>query len=287
MSENVVPFTSPKNRRQASPPRVLAVTSGKGGVGKTHTTLNLACALSKNNHKVMVMDADLGLGNIDVMLGLSPKMNLSHVINGEATLNDIVMRGPHQILVVPASSGLAELTTLSIQAYADVIHSFSDLIWPLDYLLIDTAAGISPMATVYAKAAHEVIVVITEDPSSLADAYALIKLIHQDSGIHKFLVVCSMVSDVKAGERLFSKLTKVTSQFLNLELTLLASVPFDPRIKKAALNHQLISDSEEDGPAKQSFKLMAEKLNNLPKLALPNGGLEFFLERFYSAKGES
>jgi len=283
MITNVIPFGG--TQKNTLPPRVLAVTSGKGGVGKTLISLNLACAMSKQKKKIMIMDADLGLGNIDVMLGLKVRKNLSHVINGEATLNDIVMRGPHQILVVPASSGLAELTTLSLQTHKEVINGFSDLIWPLDYVFIDTAAGISPMVTVYTQAAHDVIMVVTEDPSSLADAYAMMKLMHQSASTNKFYIIPSMVNTELAGKKLFEKLTKIASQFLNIELKFLGSIPFDPLIKKAAMHHQLVVDLEGPSPAKLAFMQIAEKLIHLPRLTVPHGGLEFFLERFYSAKG--
>jgi flagellar biosynthesis protein FlhG len=167
------------------PVQVIAVTSGKGGVGKSNVTVNLAVTLAQSGNKVMIMDADMGLANIDVLLGLSPGQNLSHVINGECTLEETIVEGPSGIKIVPASSGIAMMSDLTPAQNAGVIRSFSELTEPVDVLLIDTAAGLSDSVVSYTRAAREVIVVVCDEPASITDAYAMVKVMNRDYGVER------------------------------------------------------------------------------------------------------
>ena len=178
-----------RQMKSTRPVRVIAVTSGKGGVGKSNIAVNLAVGLAQTGEQVMIMDADMGLGNIDVLLGLSPRLNLSHVINGECSLEDTIINGPSGIRIVPASSGVAAMSDLTPAENAGIIRSFSELTYPVDTLIIDTAAGLAESVTSYTRAAREVVVVVCDEPASITDAYAMIKVMNRDYGMHRFHIL--------------------------------------------------------------------------------------------------
>ena len=179
--------------RESSYTHVITVTSGKGGVGKTNVVANLAVALSRAGKEVLVLDADLGLGNIDVLLGLVPRYTLEHVLAGSHHLSDIVIPGPAGIQVLPASSGLPQLTSLSDAQQLLLQSELEEVAKTVDVLLIDTGAGISPNVTYFASAAQETVVVISPEPTSLTDAYALIKVLCRQHRERRFKVLVNMV----------------------------------------------------------------------------------------------
>ena len=183
--------------------------------------------------EVMLLDADLGLANIDVLLGLYPQYNLSHVIKGERTLEEVVLTGPEGLRIVPAASGVQSMAELTPMQHAGVIRAFSELSFPLDVMLIDTAAGISDSVISFTKAAQEVIVVVCDEPTSLTDAYALIKLLNRDYGLQRFRVVSNMVSSAQIGRDLYKKLLRVTDRYLDVTLDYMGMVPNDDYLKKA------------------------------------------------------
>ena len=168
------------------PVKVIAVTSGKGGVGKTNLSVNLGTALAQGGRGVLLMDADLGLANVDVLLGLSPRRNLSHVIAGEATLEEIIVQATDGLSVIPAASGVQRMAELAPAEHAGLIRSFSELSQDIEYLIVDTAAGISDSVMSFARAAREVLVVVCDEPSSITDAYALIKVLNRDHRVQHF-----------------------------------------------------------------------------------------------------
>ncbi|HHJ80971.1 MAG TPA: MinD/ParA family protein, partial [Candidatus Tenderia electrophaga] len=188
------------------PVRVIAVASGKGGVGKTNISVNLGLAMVAEGKKVMLMDADLGLANIDIMLGLHPEYNLSHVIKGERTLEEIIVDGPKGLQIIPASSGTQNMAELTPAEHAGVIQAFSEVGHDLDVLIIDTAAGIADSVISFTRAAQEVIVVVCDEPTSITDAYALIKLLNRDYGIQRFRVLSNMAHSMQEGRELFNKM---------------------------------------------------------------------------------
>ena len=162
--------------------RVMAVTSGKGGVGKTNVSVNLAAAMINNGKDVMLLDADLGLANIDVLLGLNPTYNLAHVLNGSRSLEEVIVKGPGGLKIIPAASGIKNMANLSPAEHAGLIKAFSELSDRLDVLVVDTAAGISDSVISFTRACQEVIVVVCDEPASITDAYALIKVLSRDYG---------------------------------------------------------------------------------------------------------
>jgi len=259
--------------------KVIAVSGGKGGVGKTNVSLNTAISLGQLGQRVLVLDADLGLANVDVMLGLRVKRNLSHVLSGECELDDIIIKGPAGINVIPATSGTQSMVDLTPAEHAGLIRAFSDMNTKFDVLIVDTAAGISDMVLSFCRASQDVMLVVCDEPTSITDCYALMKLLSRDHGVFKFKVVANMVRSPKEGQQLFGKLSKVTDRFLDVALELVGVIPFDENIRKSVRKQQAIVEAYPNSPAAIAFKSLAGKLIRWPVPKQPSGHLEFFIEQ--------
>ncbi len=266
--------------------KVIAVTGGKGGVGKTNVTLNLAMAMAQMGKKVLVLDADLGLANCDVMLGLRVERNLSHVLSGEAELDDILVTGPFGIKIVPATSGTQSMTELSPAEHAGLIRAFSELKTQFDILLVDTAAGISDMVLSFSRASQDVLVVVCDEPSSITDAYALMKILSREHAVQKFKIVANMVRSLKEGQELFAKLSRVTDRFLDVTLELVATIPFDENVRKAARKQKAFIEAFPKTPASLAVKTLATRAVQWPVPPSASGHLEFFLEQLVQSQHE-
>jgi len=269
------------------PVRVLAIASGKGGVGKTNVSVNLAVALAARRKKVMILDADLGMANIDVMLGLHPKLNLSHVINGQCELKDILLTGPLGIKVVPASSGTEVMAHLSEAQHAGLIRAFSELDENIDTLIIDTAAGISASVVSFCKASQEVLVVVCDEPASITDAYAMMKMLSREHGVQRFRVLANMASSVQEGRMLYEKLSRVTNRFLDVTLSFYGVLPFDQYLRKAVQQQKPVVEAFPRSRSAIAFKNLALKADKWPMPANASGHLEFFVERLIYATKEN
>ena len=261
------------------PVRVIAVASGKGGVGKTNVSVNLGLAMVAEGKKVMLMDADLGLANIDIMLGLHPEYNLSHVISGERTLEEVIVDGPNGLKIIPASSGTQSMAELTPAQHAGVIQAFSEVGHDLDVLIIDTAAGIADSVISFTRAAQEVIVVVCDEPTSITDAYALIKLLNRDYGIQRFRVLSNMAHSMQEGRELFAKMVRVTDRFLDVTLDFMGTVPYDEYLRKALQKQKAVIDAYPRSKAAMAFKTLAKRADNWPIPRSAGGHLEFFVER--------
>lgn len=261
------------------PVKVIAVSSGKGGVGKTNVSVNLGAQLASMGREVLLLDADLGLANVDVLLGLSPKYNLSHVLDGEATLEEIFVPGPNGMHIVPAASGIQRMAELSHAEHVGLIRSFSELSHALDYLIVDTAAGISDSVMSFARAAREVLVVVCDEPSSITDAYALIKLLNRDYGLSRFRVLANMTQSPEEGRNLYAKLTKVTERFLDVALQYVGAIPADELVRKAVQKQRAVYEAYPRSRCAQAYRAIAQKVDSWPLPANPRGHLEFFVER--------
>ncbi|MEM5786046.1 MAG: MinD/ParA family protein [Syntrophobacteraceae bacterium] len=227
--------------KRSKPVRVIAVSSGKGGVGKSNVVINLALSFDRMGLKVLIMDADLGLANIDVLLGLAPKYNLSHVLNGSKRMEEVLVNGPGQVKIMPASSGIQELTRLTDEQKLLLLEMFESIETEIDVLLIDTSAGISDTVLYFNLAAHEKIVVVTPEPTSLTDAYALIKVLYSKYGERHFRVLVNQCRNEASGKNIFSKISKVADHFLDgLSLDYLGAIPHDIMITKSVLQQRAL-----------------------------------------------
>lgn len=275
---------------EGKPARVMAVCSGKGGVGKTNVACNLAVALSMRGNDVCLLDADVGLANVDVLLGLQPRLNLSHVVSGEAPLEATMLRGPQGIRIVPAASGKFEMTDLQAASQAAIVQAFSTLERQPDVLLVDTAAGISPSVARFVQAAQDAIVVLQDEPASLTDAYALIKVFSQSYGMTRFNVVTNRSPSTAAGRGLFDKLLRVTDAYLDVALRHLGDIPEDRYLVKAVQEQRAVSDVYPLSAAGSAFQKLAACVDRLPQRAEASGAIQFFFERLLErapqARGE-
>jgi flagellar biosynthesis protein FlhG len=268
-----------RNMRAIKPVRVIAVTSGKGGVGKTNLSVNMSVALAQMGRRTILMDADMGLANVDILLGLSPKFNLSHVLKGEKTLNEVMLSGPGGLKIIPASSGVQRMSELSTIEQAGLIRAFSELDRQLDVLIVDTAAGISASVVNFARACQEILVVVCDEPTSLTDAYAYIKLLNRDYGLNNFHIIANMVQSPQHGQTLFNKLTKVTDRYLDVNLQYAGSVPMDDYLRKAVQKQTPVVEAFPQSKAALAFKNLARKIDQWPVKSQAGGYLEFFVER--------
>ena len=251
--------------------KVIAVTGGKGGVGKTNVSLNLAVSLAEQGKKVLILDADLGLANVDVMLGLRTEKNLSHVLSGECELDDIVITGPRGIGIIPATSGSQSMVELDPIQHAGLIRAFSEMRTDFDILIVDTAAGISDMVLSFARAAQDVIAVVCDEPASITDAYALIKLLSREHGVFRIKVVANMVRNLREGQELFAKLTRVTDRFLDVALELSAIIPFDENVRRSVRKQRLVTELFPQSPASLAYRTLANKALTWPIPNQPGG----------------
>jgi len=268
-------------RRMADPKpvRVITVASGKGGVGKTNVSANLAMSLTNMGKKVLLMDADLGLGNVDVMLGVHPVHNLSHVISGERTLEEVIVEGPAGIKIIPASSGVKNMAELTPEEHVGLVRAFSEIGNELDVLLIDTAAGISDSVITFSRAAQEMLIVVCDEPASITDAYALMKVLNTEHGIQRFRILVNMVHSVQQGRELFGKLLKVTDKFLDVTLDFVGTVPFDDYLRKSVQRQRAVCDVYPRSRSSLAFKKLAQAVEKWPRVSHASGHLEFFIER--------
>jgi flagellar biosynthesis protein FlhG len=271
------------------PVRVIAITGGKGGVGKTNISANLGVALAEMGRRVMLLDADMGLANLDVVLGLHAHKNLSHVMRGESTLEEIIVTGPKGMRVVPGASGIQRMAEMSPAENAGLIHAFSEVANDVDVLLIDTAAGISDVVISFSRAAQEQIVVVCDEPASITDAYAIIKLLNRDHGISRFQILANMVKSVQEGRDLYNKMCRVTDQYLDVMLNYMGSIPYDEQLRKAVKSQKPVVEAYPRSRVAQAFKNLAKKADNWPVPTGVSGDLQFFVERliqFSSQYGE-
>jgi len=276
-------------RKITAPPRpvkVIAVASGKGGVGKTNVTVNIGVALAASGKQVLLMDADLGLANIDVMLGLHPQYNLLHVLDGSRTLEEIIVEGPAGLKIIPAASGVQKMAELSPAEHAGMIQAFSEMDQHIDILMIDSAAGIADSVISFTRAAQEVIIVVCDEPASITDAYALIKLLSRDYKVERFHIIANMATNIQEGRELFNKISMVCDRFLNVSLDFMGIVPFDDDLRRAVKKQRAVVDYLPRSKSATAFTHLAKKIEHWPVMKQPRGHMEFFVERLIEASLE-
>jgi flagellar biosynthesis protein FlhG len=260
-------------------PQVLSVTSGKGGVGKTSIVVNMAILLASRGKKVLVLDADLGLANIDVMLGLTPKKNIQHVLEGQCLLEDILLEGPGGIKIIPASSGIQDLVDLSYEQQLTLMNSLDYFDQDIDYMIIDTGAGISKNVMYFNTAAQSVIVVATAEPTSITDAYALIKVLSKHYGIKRFNLIVNNVLSKLEGDQVAKKLTMVCERFLgDVALDMLGSIPNDASITECIKGQKAFVGVNPSGEPTRRLARIVGRLEKAGSMQ-NNGNIQFFFKR--------
>ncbi|MDR2945715.1 MAG: MinD/ParA family protein [Candidatus Adiutrix sp.] len=262
------------------PVRVITVTSGKGGVGKSNLTLGLALALTKLRRKVLIWDADLGLANIDVLLGLKTSATIHDLLSGSKSLNEVIVEGPGGLKIMPAASGILELGELSEGQKQRLLSEFDDYDGDLDYLLIDTAAGIGSNVLYFNLAAQERIVVLTNEPTSITDAYALIKVLYTRYQQKNFHILPNQVSGPKEAKSVFGLLSAVADKHLNeVSLHLIGYVPRDEAVTRAVRAQKPFFLTDPESEASQRVEEIAKRIISNPPDEFASGGLVFFLNR--------
>jgi flagellar biosynthesis protein FlhG len=260
--------------------RVISVTSGKGGVGKSNVVSNLAIALSAQGKKVLLIDADLGLGNLDVLLGLSPVYNLNHVLNGEKSLSEILIDGPAGIKIIPAGSGVQEFTSLGQHEKLKLLDELDMLEEQFDIMIVDTEAGISENVTYFTVAAQEIIVVVTPEPTSITDVYALIKLLATRYSEHHFKVLVNMAKDSEDALEVFRKLANVAGRFLDISLDYLGCVVKDDKVVEAVKRQKAVTELFPESEAASCFATLAKRVIENTRKTRLKGNIQFFFRRF-------
>ncbi len=246
--------------RSASGVRTIAVTGGKGGVGKSNVAVNVAIELVARGRNVSLLDADLGLANADVLLGLNPQYHLGDVISGQRPLGEVVMQTSSGLRLIPGGSGIEELASMSQDQHRQLISELRTLEAESDYMIIDTAAGIAGNVTGVLRAAAEVVVVTTPDPTAVVDAYALIKVLHGYAPHKPIWVVINDVIGIGDAEQTFAHLRTTTMRFLNHPLEHLGTVPRDPELAEAVREQVPVVEYAPETPASRAFRLIAKHL---------------------------
>jgi flagellar biosynthesis protein FlhG len=244
----------------APPTRLIAFSSGKGGVGKTFLSLNVAAALAMSGRSVLLFDGDLGLANVHVLLGMQPKLDLSDALAGRCTIGQTLLDGPSGVKVLPGASGNRGMAELTTSEMTQVIQAIDGLTPAPDYMLIDTGAGIGTQVTTLARLADSIVVVVRDEPASLADAYGLIKVMHQDFGSRNIDIVVNDAADVKRGEAVYHRLSQVATQFLGLPLTLAGVVPHENATVTATRRRETLLTAAPHSAAAIAIRQIAARL---------------------------
>ncbi|MBF0441247.1 MAG: MinD/ParA family protein [Oligoflexales bacterium] len=243
--------------------RIISVASGKGGVGKTIATVNIALALRRMGHSVLILDGDLGLANVDVVLGLKARYNINDVISEKARLKDILLDGPMGIRIIPSGSGISKLTQLSYLERLKIIQEIESLNESFEFLVIDTGAGISSTVLHLNAIADDIIVVSTPEPHSMTDAYAFIKVMAEDYERKSFNLVINMVRSKSEGEQVLKRISDVARNFLKLEIRELGSIPYDKQMQQSLMMRQAASE-------KSTYFIAGQAWNEIARLILEN-----------------
>jgi flagellar biosynthesis protein FlhG len=255
---------------------VFAVVNQKGGVGKTNIAANFAYIFSKMGEKVLLLDADTGLANIDVILGVTPKYSLLHVLHGEKDLSEVIVQGPGGIKILPAASGIQEMAELSRGQKLTLLEELDNLNEDLDFMFIDTAAGIAGNVMYFNMVAKEIIVVVSPEPTSLTDAYALIKLLHQRYATRRFMLLVNMVRGSKEAKEVYRRLSNATDHFLNLSIDYLGYILCDKSVHEAVKRQNVLVDLFPYSKASRCLFTVAEKLSRERAEDYEPGTIKFF-----------
>ncbi len=265
-------------------PRVIAVTSGKGGVGKTNIVGNLAVAMSRKGKRVVIIDADVGLANIDIVFNLRPEYNIRHVVSSEKSLDQVMIKTHHGIGIIPGGSGFADLTQLNEGEKLTLLSEFETLADKADIIFVDTGAGISSNVLYFNAASDECLVVATTEPTSITDAYALMKVMSQKYGSRHFKLLVNMADSEKDAKRVYAALSNALDKFLkNVVLEYTGYIPFDRQLQRAVQKRGLLLDEFPDSMASKAVESVACALLRDGDKNRADGNLTFFMNRVFQA----
>ena len=266
--------------------RVIAVTSGKGGVGKTNVVGNLALTMAGMGKKVLILDADLGLANIDIIFGIHPRYNIGHVLDGEKELSEIIIEGPSGVRIIPAGSGFVNLTHLTDGQKLSLLSEFEAFEDDFDYFFIDTGAGISENVTYFNLAADECIVVVSPEPTSVTDAYAMIKVMSTQHGEKHFKLLMNMVRDESEAKAVFLNLIQATDRFLTgVSLEYCGYIPTDEKVTAAVRQRSPFVELYPKAVSSRRIRQIARQLDENPRRLNANGNIKFFVKRYMELRG--
>jgi flagellar biosynthesis protein FlhG len=273
------PEPTPETGNKPASPHVISVTSGKGGVGKTTIVANMAILLSKLGKRVLIFDADLGLANIDIMLGLSSKHDISDLLEGKCPIDDILLQGPAGIKIIPASSGIQELSNLSYEQQLTIMVALDELSHDFDYMLVDTGAGISSNVMYFNSAAQRVIVVVTPEPTSITDAYAVIKILRTRYSIKKFDLIINNVISNNEARNVYKKLIFACDRFFgDIALDMIGSIPHDLNIPDCIRQQRAFIETNPGSEAGIRLAAIVKRIETT-RAAGNNGTIQFFFKR--------
>jgi flagellar biosynthesis protein FlhG len=266
-------------------PRVIAVTSGKGGVGKTSIVANLALALTGYGVRVVVLDADVGLANLDIVLGLTPKYTLQHVFQEQVPIGKVLVDGPGGMKIIPSSSGVQELAELSPSQRLHLLAALETLYGQVDVLLIDTGAGISSNVMYFNMAAQEILVVVTSEPTSFTDAYALIKVLSLKYGKNRFKILVNAVKSPREAMEVFRNLSSVAQEFLSVSTDYWGYILFDEVVARAVKRRKAVLELFPQSEASRCFCSLAEKTMETPPDHLSRDTVRLFWQTLLADPG--
>lgn len=259
--------------------RVISVTSGKGGVGKTSIVVNLAHQFARDGSRVLILDGDLGMANVDIMFNARPERTIQDLVSGNADINDVLVEVARNITLIPGGSGIFELQNLSAFDKQRLLDQVSALGTLYDVMLIDTAPGIDDNVLYLNSAAQEICVVVTPEPASVADSYALIKVLHQRCRENRFSIICNQVKDEAEGRKLYERIASVAQSFLYVSLDYAGSIPTDPALRQSTRTQQLVSRSVPNAPSSVAISKLARGFIGHRNSTECKGSLQFFWEQ--------
>ena len=275
----------PLPQQTEQPTSVYSITSGKGGVGKTAVVANLAYALASMGKRVLILDADLGLANIDVVFGISPTFNLNHFFAGEQDLQEIMVEGPLGIKILPAGSGIQNFTHLDSHQKMRLLDGLDSMQNHFDFVLIDTEAGISENVTYFNTAAQEILVITTPEPTAITDAYALMKLLSTQYHEKNFNLVVNQIQNEDDALDVYKKLTMVANRYLDISIDYLGSIPDDRQMVDSIRKQKVISELYPGSKITLAFRQLAGRICSEPTQVSPKGNLQFFWKKLLNMRG--
>lgn len=259
--------------------RVVTLTSGRTGVGKTNIVVNLAAALAKRGRRVLVLDEQQGNGSMETLLGLTARYDLMHVIRREKTLDEVMLRGPEGVDIVSAGNGLRVLGELGQEDQDSLVQSFRQLSKMVDVVLVDAIAGVASNVLPLSLASQEIVIVVSQHPSSIKDAYALIKVLNQNFAMHRFHILASKVKNEREARALYNNMAEVAVHFLDVSLDFMGYVPFDEKLRQAARICRPVVDAFPAAESARALRDLAETLEQWPQPSGEDGRLEAFMQR--------